>query len=311
MIKRHDAKVYVALIIACIFWGFSFIWTKEVLKVYKPITTILIRLIFSSFFLFSFGLIMKRISKIQAKDLKSILLLSLFQPFLYFIGENIGLTYLSSTIASVIISTIPLFSTIAASFFFKEKFTIMNLLGILVSVIGVVLVIMKDDMSIIVAPIGIMFLALAVVSAIAYSVVAKRITEHYSVYSIIAYQNLIGIVYFLPIFFIFDFSHFITVVPTKEVIYPVLELAFFASSLAFLLFTYSIKMVGITKSNTFTNLIPVFTAIFAYFVLDEVLLPINIIGILIVITGLMFSQIRLNGRKNRLKARYASTVSKY
>ena len=49
------------------------------------------------------------------------------------------------------------------------------------------------------------------------------------------------------------------------------------------------------------NAIPVFTAIFAYFALDEILNFQKIIGISIVICGLSLSQFKLNFSKNRIK----------
>ena len=77
----------------------------------------------------------------------------------------------------------------------------------------------------------------------------------------------------------------------------ILELAIFASSLAFIFFTYGLNHLGITKSNIFINAIPVFTAIFAYFVLDELLNFQKMVGITIVISGLFLSQIKLNFNK--------------
>jgi drug/metabolite transporter (DMT)-like permease len=69
-------------------------------------------------------------------------------------------------------------------------------------------------------------------------------------------------------------------------------LAILASSLAFMLFTYGIKELGIVKANTISNSIPVFTTIFAYFLLDEQLTIINGLGIIIVLTGLLLSQLK-------------------
>ena len=49
---------------------------------------------------------------------------------------------------------------------------------------------------------------------------------------------------------------------------PLLNLAIFASSLAFILFAYGVNVIGVSKANTFTNLIPVITSIFSYFMLE-------------------------------------------
>ena len=49
------------------------------------------------------------------------LLMALFEPFIYFLGESYGLLYVSSTVAAVIVATIPLISPLFAWYFFREK----------------------------------------------------------------------------------------------------------------------------------------------------------------------------------------------
>ncbi len=109
-------------------------------------------------------------------------------------------------------------------------------------------------------------------------------------------QNIIGVVYFLPLFFIFDFQHFIQVRPNSELITSLLLLAVFASSLAFVFFTISAREIGVSKTNLFTNLIPVFTAIFSFFILKEHFELRKIIGMLVVIIGVLLSQLNRQGK---------------
>ncbi len=191
------------------------------------------------------------------------------------------------------VSTIPLLSPIAAVYFFKERLSPMNIAGILISVVGVVLVILKDDFSFAASPKGVLLLLLAVVAAIAYSVVIIKLSGRYNVYSIITYQNLIGVFYFLPIFLFFDLDKLTSKMFEMDTVIPLIELSIFASSIAFMLFTYGINVLGIVKANAFTNAIPVVTAIFAYFILGETLSIMNISGIFIVMLGLFFSQAKL------------------
>jgi len=132
--KNRKIKIYTAMFFAVLFWGFSFVWSKQVLAVYKPVTVIYLRLILSVFFLFLFGLLFHKIQKIKKEDRLKIIIIAFFEPFIYFLGENFGLTHVSSTVASVLISTIPLFSLIAAYFFTKERMTGANILGIMLSI---------------------------------------------------------------------------------------------------------------------------------------------------------------------------------
>jgi len=295
--------VYVAMMFATIFWGFSFIWTKQVLTFYGPITTVFLRLLLSATLLFLLGSLAKKIERVSLNDLGAIALMAFFEPFLYFIGETIALMHVSSTVASVVISTIPLFSPIAAYYFFGEKLSKMNFFGILISIFGVYLVISKAGFSPNISVKGISLLMFAVFSAVAYSVVVVKLSHKYNVYTLIAWQNLLGMFMFLPVFLVFEFKHFSTVPVSFEKLSPLFMLAIFASSIGFMLFTYGIKHLGIIKANTIANIIPVFTALFAWMLLGETLNTINMAGILVVIAGLLLSQIKTQKVKTYLANR--------
>ena len=97
-----------------IFWSFSFIWFKIANKTFHPITIVFIRLVFSVLLLTVYLGITKNYMKIKKRDRKLFLILALFEPFFYFLGESFGLTYVSATVCSVLISTIPVFATLGA-----------------------------------------------------------------------------------------------------------------------------------------------------------------------------------------------------
>jgi len=295
--KSKEFFVYPVIVLAMIFWSLSFVWYKMVYEFYEPITTIFLRLILSSLFLVPITYFIKKLQRIERSDWKYMLLLSFFQPFLYFVGESLGVKYVSSTTAAVIVSTIPLLTPIVAFMVFKEKLSLFNIIGVILSFAGVLMVILEKDLSFAASPLGLMLMLLAVASAIVYSVLIIKLAHKYNAYTIITVQNVIGIFLFLPLFLIFDFQKFIQVPITKDLVIPLLELSVFASSFAFIFFTYGIKVLGITKANMFTNTIPVFTAVFAYFLLDEILNIQKITGILIVMAGLFMSQLSLKGMK--------------
>jgi len=289
--NKKTIAVYASAIIAMVFWSYSFIWYKEVFVYYKPITLVLFRLIISSIFLFALTISLKRLDPLNPKDIKNFLLLAFFEPFMYFIGESFGVSLIPSSLAAVIVATIPLFSPIGAYYFHNERISLMNFLGIVVSVIGVAIVIFYKGFGTIDAnPLGVALMFLAVVSALFYSVMIKKMAARYNVFSVITYQNTFGIIFFLPTFLIFEYSHFKTVPFSWDVLVPLLKLGIFASSFAFIFFTFSVKKLGITKANIFTNTIPVVTAILAWIYLGEELTLTKIIGILVVIAGLFLSQ---------------------
>lgn len=273
-----------------LFWGLSFVWFKIVVKYYDPITIIFLRLLISSSLLLLFLYFTGKFERIRREDFKWFLILAFTQPFCYFLGESFGLRQVSSTIASVIISTIPVFSPLVAYYTIKEKFSAYSLAGIFISFAGVLIMVVKKDFSLNVAPVGIALLFFAVLSALFYGVIIRRFTHHYSPLTIITAQNIIGMFYFLPLFLVIDFSHFITVKPTGELLAALLQLAVFASTFAYLLYIVALRNFGLTRANIFTNLIPIFTAIASFFILGEMLTPAKIAGIVIVICGVIVSQ---------------------
>ncbi|MBM3405391.1 MAG: DMT family transporter [Bacteroidetes bacterium] len=284
-------KTYVAVLLAMGFWGMSFVWTSLVFQYYHPITTIFLRLIVSSLFLFLLMFLMKRWEMIRREDVGLMLMSAFFNPFVYFLGENFGLKSSSSTIASVVIATIPVFTPLVAFYSLREKMSKMNLLGIFLSFIGIIIMLVKNDLTLNASFLGISCLFLAVAAAVVYSVLLKKLSSRYSPLTIITWQNLLGIIYFLPLFLIFEASHFIQVKPDLRLLSSLLMLAIFASSLSYVFFAYSVKNIGVTRSNVFTNLIPVITAIASFFILGEEFTWVKIVGMAIVIGGVFISQL--------------------
>lgn len=293
-------KVYLFAVLSMLFWGLSFVWFKIVVQWYEPITIIFLRLLISGSLMMVFMLFTRSWQTIKRKHLKYFLLLAFSQPFCYFLGESFGLKLVSSTIASVIIATIPLFSPIAAYFMVREKVTMPVVLGIIFSFAGIILMLINPDFSLNASPKGVLLLFLAVFAAIAYSVIIRKISHEYNPVTIITHQNLIGAVYFLPLFLVFDFQHFITVTPTRELVMALLQLSVFASTLAYVFYIIAIKGIGVIKANVFANLIPVFTGFFSFLILGETFTLLKIAGMLLVLFGVVVSQ---SGRLAQLMVR--------
>lgn len=282
-----------------IFWAFSFIWFKEANKSLNPITIVFIRLVFSVVLMVVFLTATGGFMKIRKPDRKLFLMLAVFEPFFYFLGESFGLTYVSATVCSVLISTIPVFATIGAWIIFKERLGLINYAGIVLSFIGVLVFILNLDGSLSFSMKGLALLMLAVFSAVGYNLILSRLVGNYTPVFIVCIQNVIGAVLFLPLFSILDAKDFFNMNLTWKMFLPVLELSVFASCGAFILFAFSVTKMGITKANVFTNSIPLFTALFSFMLLGEKLTLQNITGMLIVIAGIIMSQI--NGKSKAVK----------
>jgi drug/metabolite transporter (DMT)-like permease len=290
--RKEFFTTYPALLLSMIFWGLSFIGVKMVFEYLSPTATVFIRLVIASVFLIGLSLILKKLQKIQKKDIGMFLLLALFEPFLYYLGEGYGIMYVSPTVASIVISTIPLVVPFSMYFLAKEKIVMGNYFGILVSFAGVLLVLLKNDFSFEAEPMGVMFLLMAVSSVMGYSFVLQQLASRYNAYTIISTQNLIGVFYFLPLFLIFDVQDMAAVNWDAGLLIPLISLSIFASAIAFYLFTLGIQDIGVTKATIFTYVIPVITAIASYFIMKEEFSIRKVLGVTLTISGLFLSQLQ-------------------
>ena len=283
-------RPYAALVLSMIFWSFSFVWFKVANVDYEPITIVFIRLCMAIIFLTGFLWITGRFTPVKKGDRKYFLLLALFEPFLYFLGESFGLTYVSSTVGSVIISTIPVFAVIFAWVIYRERLKLVNYLGVIISFIGVIIFITNSTGNITMNPRGLALMFLAVVSAVGYNMVLHRLAHEYDPVTIVNIQNIIGAILFLPLFLMFDLKDLLATGIVAKSFGSVILLAIFASCGAFVLFAYSVRYVGIARANIFSNLIPVFTAVFAFLIVGDRLTARNGVGMAVVIAGLFLSQ---------------------
>lgn len=288
--------VYLFAIAAMFFWAFSFIWTKDVYNYITPYSLVLLRLSISSALLFLIIKIIKKQEKVEKKDLKWFLLLAFVEPYCYFLGESNGMTMVSPTIASVIIASIPIFSPFMAYFFYKERISMFNFLGILISFFGLLMIIVNKDFNLDVSVLGILLMFVAVLASLVYVVIIKKLASKYNTFTIIKYQNLIGAIYFIPMVLFFEFDEFINLKPTFELIKLILLLAVLASTFAFLFYIKVIREIGISRANIFTNFIPLITALFSFIVLDEKLDSLKLLGILVFILGIFMSQMRVSSK---------------
>lgn len=293
---KNKAGVYISVVAAMIMWSLTFVWFKIANEYYGPFTIVFLRLFLSAVMLLGISWISSVLQKIQPGDLIRFLVLAMIYPVIYFIAESLGLTMISASKGAVIVSTIPLIVPVGAYLLLNERVTILNIVGILISFTGVIIVVMKRDFSLNAAPAGIILMLIAVISAAGYTLMVKKLTEKYNAFTITTYQNIFGCILFLPLFLFFEYRAFLTSEHSARGIVNLGYLSVFGSSLAFILFNYGVKVLGATKAETFTNIIPVITAIFAYYMLGEDLGFQKLFGIAVVLSGLFLAQFKTRKR---------------
>lgn len=282
--------VYGKAALAMLFWAVTFVWIKIALAAdYRPYEITFLRLLLAVVLLFAVILIGKKQQKMERKDIWHVMLVAFCEPFAYFVGEANGMQYVSSTLGSLIISLIPIVTAIGAWFFLREKASPMIVLGLVVSTGGVVLMSLgESDMHATLK--GILFLLLAVFAGMFYGITVRKLTLKYSALTIVSMQSLFGLLYFTPLVIYYDLGHFITMQQDAMGLLTIAAMSVFASVGAFMLYTGVIRDLGVIKSNIFTNLIPVFTSILAFFILDTSITLRVLAGLSLTIGGLLLSQ---------------------
>lgn len=298
-VEPSKLLVYIASVFAITLWGMSYIWTDKLIALGIPIFYfVFVRIFLAGIILFLFNTAYARIKRIQRQDMGKFLLLAFFEPFIYFICETYGLKLTGSpTLSAMVVATIPIFSIGAGILFFKEKINFVNIIGILFTLVGIVMVAMAKgelgDKFIW----GVVLLLIAVISEVGHASITKSLSGNYSSQIIVMYQFLIGSVYLFPMFLwkgLGGFSietHF-----SAEVWYPIICLSVLCSSLAFSLWVSTIKNLGVAKSSIFSALIPVAAAIIAWVLGHEILNSRQWFGIAISSFGVILSQYTIKRR---------------
>ena len=308
---------YIAIVAAMLIWAGAGIAVKEALVIFSPLTLIVMRFTLAVLLMLSIGLLFRHnsivgLQRVERKDIPLFLLGGLFQPFLYFIFETYTYQSFSSpTVAEALLSTQPVMAPLFAWVLLRERVTRNNILGIVLSTLGVMMLLMMGG-----GPLamgdgsigkGVLLAVLTVSMSVSYSVVLRRIPTQYSPLSIVFYVQSFALVLFWAMWGISGIGDGLLGDSAMRLLgegqwvkslLSVGYLAVLASVTAFILFCYTVRKIGVTRANVFNNVRPVFTAILMWIIFGEILPIWKIIGIIIIIIGLFISQKQEKGDKN-------------
>ncbi len=284
MIKSENPLfTYIALMLAVLFWGLSFVATKIALQSFTPFCLIFIRFFTASLF---FIVLFWRTGfpTLSKNDLKSLLLLAVMQPGLYFTFETFGLQYTSATKTSLIIATIPVVVLSLSALLLKERIRAINFLGIMLSLVGVSLLVFgsgeKEELGGMF--IGDLLIFGAVLSASVYMILTRRLGASIPSRQITGMQIIFGAIIFFPAF-VYDLPKFNPQGITSEAVLAVVGLTLFATIGAFLCYNYALTKISAAKASVCINVIPLVTAFGAWALLGESLTMTQLSGAGIVI----------------------------
>lgn len=139
MEKKSTTLGHILALLTAIIWGTTFIATKVLLRSFAPLEILFLRFLIG--FVALILMYPKPLKYHSLKEEATYLSAGLCGVTLYFLCENIALTYTQASNVGVIVAIAPLFTAILSHFFLKEeKITGTFLLGLLTALLGIALI---------------------------------------------------------------------------------------------------------------------------------------------------------------------------
>ena len=289
---KGKTLTYILLVLSTIFWGVSFIMTKElfITEQHMSVTILItIRLAIASLVMVPALALTRKLQRIRKEDIKWFLLLALCEPFIYHLCETSGVQLVSGSLASVVIATIPLFVPFGMWFAYRERISLPLIIGVVLSLAGIAVMLIGGE-GLTGNLQGLLFLSGAVVIAVVYTLFLVKIVKRYHPLVITTWQNVIGLIYFLPLMFALDGTALPLLSWSPKMILMLLGLGLFCSTLAYAGYNYGVRNLGASQACIFNNAIPVFSLLAALAIGQETFSWTHLLGMVIVISGVAISQ---------------------
>jgi drug/metabolite transporter (DMT)-like permease len=297
MMNRHNDGIrhYLAvpgLLLAMVLWGSSFVALKIAFRAYDPMVVIFGRMAVASICFLLFGRWILSSMPVRWGDLKFILVMALCEPCLYYLFEAHAIERTTASQAGMITAMFPILVALAAGWLLKERVGPWTWLGSLVAAAGVCWLTFESEPSAS-APdpaLGNFLEFLAMICAAGYTVTLKRLTRSYSPFFLTAMQAFAGSVFYLPLIFLpstrlplqFEMTSGMAIIYLGAVI----------SLGAYGLFNFGVKHISASRASAYVNLIPVFSVIMGWMLLDEALTGAQYAAALLIMAGVYMTQRR-------------------
>lgn len=285
--KFNSIRPYWKPLAAVVFWGASFIATKQALEEIKPLSIILIRQLLGIGLLTSVALYRKRSFAINYKDHGGIVLLSIIASFHLWIQVT-GLQYTSASNTGWIIGITPVFMVLLGLIFFKEKISAAQITGIVVAFGGLILLVSKGDFSAFgfIYNKGDFLVLLSAFTWGVYSIVGKKITVKYPPIMTILYLFIMMSIIIGP--FTINNTNIASVLNLSFTGWiSILFLGIFCSGIAYVLWAQALSEMPASKVGAFLYLEPFITVFAAWILLNEQISLLTFISGLIILGGVI------------------------
>jgi drug/metabolite transporter (DMT)-like permease len=280
------------LLLAMVLWGSSFVALKIAFRAYDPMVVIFGRMAVASICFLLLGRWIVSSVRVRWSDLKYILVMALCEPCLYYLFEAHAIERTTASQAGMITAMFPVLVALAAAWLLKENVGSNTWLGCLMAVVGVCWLTFESEPSAS-APnpvLGNFLEFLAMICAAGYTITLKRLTRNYSPFFLTAMQAFAGSVFYLPLVFLPS-----TRLPLQFEITSGMAIIYLGAVItlgAYGLFNFGVKHISASQASVYVNLIPVFSVIMGWMILDESLTGAQYLAALLVMAGVYVGQRR-------------------
>ena len=288
---NHDKthKGHLAAFITILIWGTTFISTKVLLKTFSPVEILFIRFVMGYLALW---LVCPRILRPDSRRQEPLFAAAgLCGITMYYLLENIALTYTLASNVGVIISIAPFFTAILSCLFLGGPRPGRHFfIGFLLAMAGIFLLSFGSS-SLSINPMGdILAVAAAIIWAV-YSTLTKKISAlGYGTIQTTRRTFFYGLIFMIPALAIMDFHVSLSQVISPLNLCNLLFLGLGASALCFVPWNWAARNLGAVKITVYIYLVPVVTVVAWVIILHETITPLAIAGTALTLTGLITSQ---------------------
>ncbi len=296
--KKETIFATCASVGAQIIFGFSFMFTKISLDYASPMTIVAERYIIA-FFVMTLIMLLSRQKIKLGRNVWKIVVMSLFQPVLYFLFETYGLKMTTSAFSSVMISLIPVVAMICAIFILKEVPTALQYVFSAISVAGVSAMALSGKSDGTVTVLGIILLLGAVFSSCGFNLTSRKYSGEFSALERTYATTIIGAVAFTLIALIEnsgDFTMLISPFNSSAFVSGILYLSIGSSVIGFFLLNYANTYLPVARTTVFANITTVVSVFAGMIFLNEKITALGIFSVAMIIVGV--TGVQLLGKKS-------------
>lgn len=284
-------------LITILIWGTTFISTKLLLTDFQPVEILLFRFVIGLLMLFI--CYPHRLKGTSIKQELTFFAAGFCGICMYYLLENIALTYTMASNIGVIISVAPFFTAILSQLFLKgqEKLRINFLIGFAVAMLGIFLISFNGS-TLQWNPLGDLLALLAAFLWACYSVLTRKISS-YEYHTILTTRRVFcyGILCMIPAAFLFEFNWDLTRFSNPIYLVNLIYLGIGASALCFVTWNFAVKLLGAVKTSTYIYLVPVITVIASALILQEKITLLSGLGTGLTLVGLFLSESQIFKKK--------------